>query len=90
MEALHKILFLDQKTYYCTFIIQAIHNMGYGTMDKIFLEYEDTWWPADCEAIQLVWTKEIPNFDRNAPHTKLLGGRSVKVGLTVMILAEWN
>lgn len=71
-------------------IIQAIKNMGFGTMDKIYLEYEDTWWPAECEAIQLVWSKDIPNFDRKAPHTKLTNGRSEKVGLyfTFLISCE--
>ncbi|XP_071547521.1 uncharacterized protein [Panulirus ornatus] len=55
---------------------KAITSVGYGTIDKIFLEYEDAWWSEDCEGIHLVWTEDIPDFERRFPHTKLFGGKT--------------
>ncbi|MPC25020.1 Peroxisomal N(1)-acetyl-spermine/spermidine oxidase [Portunus trituberculatus] len=37
----------------------AIMSRGFGTLGKIFLEYQDAWWWEGCEGIQLVWTKDI-------------------------------
>lgn len=65
-------------------ILQTINSKGYGTLDKIFLEYEDAWWPKDCEGIQLVWTEDIPDFERKTPHTKLVGGKSKPVLINIL------
>lgn len=51
------------------FIPQTVMCRGYGTLGKIFLEYEDNWWGDGCQGIQLVWTKDIPNFEcTTSPH----------------------
>lgn len=51
------------------FILQTIMSRGFGTLGKIFLEYEDKWWWEGCEGIHLVWTKDIPDFEYTAsPH----------------------
>ncbi|KAK8382101.1 hypothetical protein O3P69_015216 [Scylla paramamosain] len=41
----------------------AIMSRGFGTLGKIFLEYEDAWWWEGCEGIQLVWTKDIADSE---------------------------
>nr|XP_045601691.1 spermine oxidase-like isoform X1 [Procambarus clarkii]XP_045601695.1 spermine oxidase-like isoform X1 [Procambarus clarkii] len=53
---------------------KAITSMGYGTIDKIFLEYTDAWWQNDWEGLQIVRTTDIPDFERKAPHTRLCDG----------------
>lgn len=48
---------------------QTLMCRGFGTLGKIFLEYEDKWWGESCEGIQLVWTKDIPDFEyTTSPH----------------------
>uniref|UniRef100_T1ISN8 Amine oxidase domain-containing protein n=1 Tax=Strigamia maritima TaxID=126957 RepID=T1ISN8_STRMM len=37
----------------------AILNTGYGTINKIFLEFAEPFWPKDCLGIQFVWTEHI-------------------------------
>ncbi|XP_006867553.1 PREDICTED: peroxisomal N(1)-acetyl-spermine/spermidine oxidase [Chrysochloris asiatica] len=34
---------------------EAIRKMGFGTNNKIFLEFEEPFWEADCQSMQLVW-----------------------------------
>ncbi|XP_042203782.1 spermine oxidase-like isoform X3 [Homarus americanus] len=55
---------------------KAITSMGYGTIDKIYLEYENCWWPSHWEGVQLVWTKDIPDFECEAPNTLRIDGSS--------------
>lgn len=35
--------------------IRAIERLGFGTVDKIFLRFNERFWPEDCAGIQLVW-----------------------------------
>ncbi|XP_053680326.1 uncharacterized protein LOC128731244 [Anopheles nili] len=37
---------------------RSIRSIGYGTIDKIFLQFEDAWW-GKAEGIQLVWRDEL-------------------------------
>lgn len=53
---------------------KAITSTGFGTIDKMFLEYEQPWWPKDCEGIQIVWTKDIPDFDNVMQSSQLVDG----------------
>ncbi|XP_078089355.1 peroxisomal N(1)-acetyl-spermine/spermidine oxidase-like [Mustelus asterias] len=40
--------------------LQAIQNMGFGTMNKIYLEYETPFWDENIDIIGLVWEDETP------------------------------
>ncbi|KAL0964033.1 hypothetical protein UPYG_G00317370 [Umbra pygmaea] len=33
----------------------AIRNLGFGIVDKIYLRFENRFWPDDCAGIQLLW-----------------------------------
>ncbi|MBN3308430.1 SMOX oxidase, partial [Amia calva] len=33
----------------------AIKKLGFGTVDKIYLKFNERFWPEDCVGIQLVW-----------------------------------
>ncbi|XP_051565502.1 spermine oxidase-like [Myxocyprinus asiaticus] len=35
--------------------LAAIENLGFGIVDKIFLYFEERFWPEDCTGVQLVW-----------------------------------
>ncbi|XP_036401602.1 spermine oxidase [Megalops cyprinoides] len=35
--------------------MRAIERLGFGTVDKIFLDFGERFWPEDCAGIQLVW-----------------------------------
>ncbi|KAJ1079477.1 hypothetical protein NDU88_000292 [Pleurodeles waltl] len=37
--------------------MEAIARLGFGTVAKIFLEFEEPFWPEDCTGIQLLWEK---------------------------------
>ncbi|KAM6956340.1 peroxisomal N(1)-acetyl-spermine/spermidine oxidase [Aplochiton taeniatus] len=38
--------------------LHSIQRMGFGTNNKIFVEFDSPWWDADCEVIYLVWEDE--------------------------------
>ncbi|TRY53719.1 hypothetical protein DNTS_020269 [Danionella cerebrum] len=38
--------------------LHSIQRMGFGTTNKIFLEFEKPFWDEDCELIYLVWEDE--------------------------------
>uniref|UniRef100_UPI00398F8CF1 peroxisomal N(1)-acetyl-spermine/spermidine oxidase-like n=1 Tax=Pristiophorus japonicus TaxID=55135 RepID=UPI00398F8CF1 len=40
--------------------LHAIQNMGFGTMNKIYLEYEAPFWGENVDIIGLVWEDESP------------------------------
>ncbi|KAF7234621.1 Peroxisomal N(1)-acetyl-spermine/spermidine oxidase [Varanus komodoensis] len=40
--------------------IAAIRRLGFGTNNKIFLEFEEPFWEPDCQAIEIVWEDESP------------------------------
>ena len=33
----------------------AIENLGFGTVNKIFLKFSEKWWPDDCRGFSFVW-----------------------------------
>ncbi|KAM4635977.1 peroxisomal N(1)-acetyl-spermine/spermidine oxidase-like [Discoglossus pictus] len=39
---------------------RAIENLGFGTNNKIILEFEEPFWDPECYIIQLVWEGESP------------------------------
>ncbi|GCB73181.1 hypothetical protein scyTo_0006660 [Scyliorhinus torazame] len=56
------------KEHYQTFIrpplpaskINSIQKLGFGTHNKIFLEFEKPFWEPECQLIRLVWEDESP------------------------------
>ncbi|CAJ1067564.1 peroxisomal N(1)-acetyl-spermine/spermidine oxidase-like [Xyrichtys novacula] len=38
--------------------LHSVHRLGFGTCNKIYVEFESRWWDADCEVIYLVWNDE--------------------------------
>lgn len=79
----------------------AIENLGFGTINKIFLDFGEPWWQTDVKGFQLLWhrddhrslpewTKDITGFDvlPNHPATLVVwvGGRGARI---VEGLSEW-
>lgn len=46
---------------------EAIRRMGFGTNNKIFLDFAEPFWEPDCEQIQLVWEGASPMEGAVAP-----------------------
>ncbi|XP_067092840.1 peroxisomal N(1)-acetyl-spermine/spermidine oxidase isoform X1 [Osmerus mordax] len=42
----------------------SVQRLGFGTNNKIFVEFESPWWDADCEVIYLVWEDEVDLVDQ--------------------------
>ena len=46
---------------------QAIEDMGYAAINKIFLDFKKPWWTADIKGFQLIWPKDsnavVPHND---------------------------
>ncbi|KAJ8418184.1 hypothetical protein AAFF_G00138930 [Aldrovandia affinis] len=43
--------------------VHSIQRMGFGTNNKIFLEFEQPFWDPDCEVIYFVWEDETVPVD---------------------------
>ncbi|KAJ8332640.1 hypothetical protein SKAU_G00424290 [Synaphobranchus kaupii] len=43
--------------------MHSIQRMGFGTNNKIFLEFEQPFWDPDCEVIYFVWEDEASLVD---------------------------
>ncbi|XP_018539713.1 peroxisomal N(1)-acetyl-spermine/spermidine oxidase isoform X2 [Lates calcarifer] len=39
-------------------MLHSIQRLGFGTCNKIYVEFESPWWDADCEVIYLLWKDE--------------------------------
>lgn len=57
---------------------EAIRKIGFGTNNKIFLEFEEPFWEPGCERIQVVWEDLSPLEDvapelQDAWFKKLIG-----------------
>uniref|UniRef100_UPI003AAB3A54 peroxisomal N(1)-acetyl-spermine/spermidine oxidase n=1 Tax=Centroberyx gerrardi TaxID=166262 RepID=UPI003AAB3A54 len=44
--------------------MHSIQRIGFGTNNKIFVEFDSPWWDADCEVIYLVWDDEENMVDQ--------------------------
>ncbi|XP_062559761.1 spermine oxidase-like [Armigeres subalbatus] len=49
---------------------RSIRNIGFGTINKIFLQFESAWWD-DAEGFQLIWED---NLEKGAHWTRFLSG----------------
>lgn len=50
--------------------MEAIGRLGFGTVAKIFLEFEEPFWPEDCMGIQLLWEKGLEDKEVYNTHKK--------------------
>lgn len=39
--------------------LHSVQKLGFGTCNKIYVEFESPWWDADCDIIHLVWEDEV-------------------------------
>ncbi|XP_074659036.1 spermine oxidase-like [Tubulanus polymorphus] len=46
-----------------TWKTEAMSRIGFGVVDKIFLEFEERFWEEQCEGIHLVWLDDGTNFN---------------------------
>ncbi|XP_047458117.1 peroxisomal N(1)-acetyl-spermine/spermidine oxidase [Mugil cephalus] len=44
--------------------LHSVQRLGFGTNNKIFVEFDVPWWDADCEVIHLVWEDEDALVDK--------------------------
>nr|XP_040033736.1 peroxisomal N(1)-acetyl-spermine/spermidine oxidase [Gasterosteus aculeatus aculeatus] len=44
--------------------LHSVQRLGFGTNNKIFVEFDSPWWDADCEVIYLVWEDEDDMVDQ--------------------------
>ncbi|KAM6916594.1 peroxisomal N(1)-acetyl-spermine/spermidine oxidase [Xenentodon cancila] len=44
--------------------LHSIRRLGFGTNNKIFVEFDAPWWDSDCEVIYLVWEDEESMVDQ--------------------------
>ncbi|XP_068579357.1 peroxisomal N(1)-acetyl-spermine/spermidine oxidase-like [Cebidichthys violaceus] len=44
--------------------LHSVQRLGFGTNNKIFVEFDSPWWDADCEVIYLVWEDEDVMVDQ--------------------------
>ncbi|XP_057703930.1 peroxisomal N(1)-acetyl-spermine/spermidine oxidase-like isoform X2 [Corythoichthys intestinalis] len=42
----------------------SIQRMGFGTNNKIFVEFDSPWWDKDCQVIYMVWEDEDAMMDQ--------------------------
>ncbi|XP_070696755.1 peroxisomal N(1)-acetyl-spermine/spermidine oxidase-like [Pempheris klunzingeri] len=51
--------------------LHSVQRLGFGTNNKIFVEFDAPWWDADCEVIHFVWEDEdsmedqVPDVQRS-------------------------
>ncbi|XP_034057697.1 peroxisomal N(1)-acetyl-spermine/spermidine oxidase-like [Gymnodraco acuticeps] len=44
--------------------LHSVERLGFGTNNKIYVEFDSPWWDADCEVIYLVWEDEDGMLDQ--------------------------
>lgn len=40
------------------YIFSVCQNLEFGTIDKIYLEFSEPWWPTECGGFNLLWTEK--------------------------------
>ncbi|GAA6213838.1 peroxisomal N(1)-acetyl-spermine/spermidine oxidase-like isoform X1 [Lates japonicus] len=50
--------------------LHSIQRLGFGTCNKIYVEFESPWWDADCEVIYLLWKDEEDFSDQVSDTSK--------------------
>ncbi|KAM9365198.1 peroxisomal N(1)-acetyl-spermine/spermidine oxidase-like [Pholidichthys leucotaenia] len=44
--------------------LHSVQRLGFGTNNKIFVEFDSPWWNADCQVISFVWEDEDAMLDQ--------------------------
>ncbi|XP_030011399.1 peroxisomal N(1)-acetyl-spermine/spermidine oxidase [Sphaeramia orbicularis] len=44
--------------------LHSVQRLGFGTNNKIFVEFDSPWWDADCEVIYFLWEDEVDMVDQ--------------------------
>ncbi|TKS85534.1 Peroxisomal N(1)-acetyl-spermine/spermidine oxidase [Collichthys lucidus] len=44
--------------------LHSVQRLGFGTNNKIFVEFDSPWWDADCEVIYYLWEDEDAMVDQ--------------------------
>ncbi|KAK5853960.1 hypothetical protein PBY51_015068 [Eleginops maclovinus] len=44
--------------------LHSVERLGFGTNNKIYVEFDSPWWDADCEVIYLLWEDEDGMLDQ--------------------------
>ncbi|XP_021918923.1 spermine oxidase-like isoform X2 [Zootermopsis nevadensis] len=70
-------------------MIQAIEDMGFAAINKIFLDFKEPWWSPDIKGFQLIWSKDnsvIPTYKERSSWTQDLTGFDVVCGQEGVLL----
>ncbi|KAL0964155.1 hypothetical protein UPYG_G00319940 [Umbra pygmaea] len=51
--------------------LHSVQRMGFGTNNKIFVEFDKPWWDEDCDVVYLVWEDESDLVDQVADVERL-------------------
>lgn len=63
----------------------AIEKLGFGLINKVFIDFGEPWWEPGTKGFQLIWRRKV--FDPDVPRwTKDLTGFDVLVGHRAVIL----
>lgn len=52
----------------------AIESLGFGLINKIYLDFGEPWWECGVKGFQLVWQKNNKQYNDNTDSTKKLAG----------------
>lgn len=58
----------------------TIDSMGYGTIDKIYLKFDEPFWDPDFEGVQFLWSDNCPsiaNWIKSMSGFDLIGGNTL-------------
>lgn len=68
----------------------VLEGIGFGTIDKIFLHFDEKWWSDDWKGIQFIWKEDPKDVRGSSLFTlRILFDISVLVGFTVVALFDW-
>lgn len=66
--------------------LNVIENIGFGTINKIFIRFESRWWEDGWKGLQLLWNED---HDDNSHYTKFISGFDVAYPSPDNTLVGW-
>ncbi|KAG5680982.1 hypothetical protein PVAND_010456 [Polypedilum vanderplanki] len=64
----------------------VIESIGFGTINKIFLKFNERWWDKDWKGLQMLWNDDL---DENSHWTKYMTGFDVAYPVPENTLIGW-